>query len=102
MGNPTWSDSGVTPVAGLANPGKIVNGPDLTPGSNNPDTAHLDAYGVTRTAASRNCAGSTTTDFALEWPDLHGMVHQAIRERAACGVEELRRVNYDRLCLGVA
>jgi len=28
---------------------------------------------------------------------VHRMVHQAIRERAARGVEELRRVNYDRL-----
>jgi len=28
---------------------------------------------------------------------VHRMVHQAIKERAARGVEELRRVNYDRL-----
>ena len=28
---------------------------------------------------------------------VHRMVHQAIRERAARGVEELRRVSYDRL-----
>ncbi|HEV7208160.1 MAG TPA: S8 family serine peptidase [Mycobacteriales bacterium] len=38
-------DSGVAPVAGLADPGKIVNGPDLTPEAQNPATAHLDTYG---------------------------------------------------------
>lgn len=38
-------DSGVTPVVGLADPGKIVNGPDLTPESQNPGTRSLDTYG---------------------------------------------------------
>jgi hypothetical protein len=38
-------DTGVSPVVGLADPGKIVNGPDLTPESQNPDTAYLDSYG---------------------------------------------------------
>ena len=38
-------DSGVAPVKGLADPGKIVNGPDLTPESQNPKTRYLDTFG---------------------------------------------------------
>jgi serine protease AprX len=38
-------DSGVAPVAGLSDPGKVVNGPDLTPESQNPATNHLDTFG---------------------------------------------------------
>jgi serine protease AprX len=38
-------DSGVVPVAGLADTGKIVNGPDLTPESQDPSTRYLDTYG---------------------------------------------------------
>ena len=38
-------DSGVTPVAGLAGAGKIVNGPDLSFESQDPDTRYLDTFG---------------------------------------------------------
>ena len=38
-------DSGVTPVAGLGGPGKLVYGPDLTEESQNPATENLDTYG---------------------------------------------------------
>jgi serine protease AprX len=38
-------DSGVTPVAGLDAPGKVIYGPDLTEESQNPATANLDTYG---------------------------------------------------------
>ena len=38
-------DSGVAPVIGLSDVGKIVNGPDLTPESQNPATRYLDTYG---------------------------------------------------------
>ena len=38
-------DSGVTPVAGLSDPGKVINGPDLTAQSQDPATSHLDTYG---------------------------------------------------------
>jgi len=38
-------DSGVTPVVGLADPGKVVHGPDLTPESMSSSTNHLDTYG---------------------------------------------------------
>jgi serine protease AprX len=38
-------DSGVAPVAGLSDTGKIVNGPDLTPESQNASTRNLDTYG---------------------------------------------------------
>jgi serine protease AprX len=38
-------DSGVTPVVGLSDVGKIVNGPDLTPESQNASVRYLDTYG---------------------------------------------------------
>jgi serine protease AprX len=38
-------DSGVAPVAGLADAGKILNGPDLTPESQNASLRYLDTYG---------------------------------------------------------
>lgn len=38
-------DSGVAPVAGLSAPGKIVNGPDLTPESQSKRTRYLDTFG---------------------------------------------------------
>ncbi len=38
-------DSGVAPVAGLNGAGKVVNGPDLTPESQNPNTRYLDTFG---------------------------------------------------------
>ncbi|GLY98568.1 hypothetical protein Acsp02_58220 [Actinoplanes sp. NBRC 103695] len=38
-------DSGVTPVAGLNAPGKVINGPDLSFESQAPNLRHLDTYG---------------------------------------------------------
>jgi serine protease AprX len=38
-------DSGVSPVEGLSTAGKIINGPDLTPESQNAATRYLDTYG---------------------------------------------------------
>ncbi len=38
-------DSGVTPVLGLSDPGKILHGPDLTPESQSPATRYRDTYG---------------------------------------------------------
>ncbi len=38
-------DSGVAPVNGLTAPGKVVNGPDLSFESQNPDFAYLDTFG---------------------------------------------------------
>ncbi|MDQ1441322.1 MAG: serine protease AprX [Acidimicrobiaceae bacterium] len=38
-------DSGVAPVLGLSDPGKVLNGPDLTEESQNPALAHLDTFG---------------------------------------------------------
>lgn len=38
-------DSGVVPVEGLATPGKVVNGPDLSFDSQQPALAYYDAYG---------------------------------------------------------
>ncbi len=38
-------DSGVTPVVGLADPARVVNGPDLSFDSQSPTLVHLDAFG---------------------------------------------------------
>ncbi|MFI7600312.1 S8 family serine peptidase [Actinoplanes sp. NPDC049681] len=38
-------DSGVAPVRGLDQPGKVINGPDLSFESQDPDLANLDTYG---------------------------------------------------------
>ena len=38
-------DSGVSPVAGLDAPGKVVHGPDLSEDAGDPDKAHLDGFG---------------------------------------------------------
>ena len=38
-------DSGIAPVAGLTAPGKVVNGPDISFESQNPDTRYLDTFG---------------------------------------------------------
>jgi serine protease AprX len=38
-------DTGVAPVEGLATPGKVVNGPDLSLDSQADNTRHLDGYG---------------------------------------------------------
>jgi serine protease AprX len=38
-------DSGVVPVKGLTSPGKIVNGPDLSFESQDPDLRYLDTFG---------------------------------------------------------
>jgi serine protease AprX len=48
-------DSGVAPVAGLADPGKIINGPDLTEESQSAGTRYLD----TPTAMARTWPGSS-------------------------------------------
>ncbi|MDH5371811.1 MAG: S8 family serine peptidase [Acidimicrobiia bacterium] len=38
-------DSGVVPVLGLTAPGKVINGPDLSFESQDPDLLHLDTFG---------------------------------------------------------
>ena len=38
-------DSGVVPVEGLTAPGKVINGPDLSFESQDPNTQYLDTYG---------------------------------------------------------
>ncbi len=38
-------DSGIAPVAGMDDPGKVVNGPDISFDSIHPNLAHLDLFG---------------------------------------------------------
>src|SRR5207244_7003185 len=38
-------DSGVVPVDGLTAPGKVINGPDLSPETQSSNTRYLDGYG---------------------------------------------------------
>ena len=38
-------DTGVSPVAGLNAPGKVINGPDLSLESQAPNLTNLDTYG---------------------------------------------------------
>ena len=38
-------DSGISPVDGLTTPGKVINGPDLSFESQDPDLMHLDSFG---------------------------------------------------------
>ena len=38
-------DTGVSPVAGLAEDGKVVHGPDVSFDNGNPDLRYLDSYG---------------------------------------------------------
>jgi serine protease AprX len=55
-------DSGVAPVAGLSDPGKVLDGPDLTEESQNPDTAHLDTFGHGTTLAGIIAGHDTGVD----------------------------------------
>jgi serine protease AprX len=55
-------DSGVTPVGGLA--GKVVNGPDLSFESQNPDTRYLDTFGHGTFMAGLIAANGGTGSYA--------------------------------------
>ena len=70
-------DSGVVPVKGLDEAGKIVYGPDLTPESQSADTRNRDTYGhgthmagiIAGHDAGARVASGNTTDFLGVAPD---------------------------------
>jgi serine protease AprX len=71
-------DSGVTPVNGLATPGKVVNGPDLSFESQDPSLQYLDTFGhgthmagiiAGRDDAVTSVSSSDTTHFLGMAPD---------------------------------
>jgi serine protease AprX len=71
-------DSGVSPVNGLATPGKVVNGPDLSFESQNPSLEYLDTYGhgthmagiiAGRDSEVTSVSSSDTTHFLGMAPD---------------------------------
>ena len=73
-------DTGVTPVDGLAAPGQIVNGPDLSFDNANAALRHLDADGhgtfMAGIIAGRD-PGTTPTEYASESTDFLGIAPNA-------------------------
>ena len=80
-------DSGVTPVAGLDAPGKVVNGPDLSLDSQSPSLRYLDAYGHGTFMAGLIAAND---------PSYHGMAPDArlvsLKVGAADGAVDVSQV----------
>ena len=74
-------DSGVAPVAGLADPAKVVVGPDLSFESQDPDLRYLDTFGhgthMGSIIAGREIAKSSGTTYASDTTDFLGMAPDA-------------------------
>jgi serine protease AprX len=73
-------DSGVAPVQGLSAPGKVINGPDLSFESRNPNLRYLDTYGhgthMAGIIAGRDVA-ATPGSYATDTTDFLGMAPDA-------------------------
>ena len=65
-------DSGVSPVAGLDAPGKVVDGPDLSADATDPDKAHLDGFGHGTHLAGAIAGNDAASGFAEVAPVARG------------------------------
>ena len=70
-------DSGIAPVAGLNAPGKVVNGPDLTPESQNPQLRGRDTFGHGTHMAGIIAGHDTGVDARNAWKDSSSFIGMA-------------------------
>ena len=73
-------DSGVAPVEGLLTPGKVINGPDLSFESQDPNTHHLDTSGH-GTHMAGIIAGQDSGLSRVDYRDKHSFVGMAPESR---------------------
>jgi serine protease AprX len=82
-------DSGVAPVAGLNQPGKVINGPDLSFESQTPGLAHLDTYGHGTHMAGIIAGSDPATGFEGVAPGAHLI---SLKTAAADGAVDVSQV----------
>ncbi len=70
-------DSGIAPVAGLNAPGKVINGPDLTPESQNPQLRGRDTFGHGTHMAGIIAGHDTGVDPRKAWGNADSFIGMA-------------------------